>query len=481
MRRISLPLLLLVAGLLVIAGCGGKSKSSSSGGSSSAVGAELAPASATAFISVNTDSSGAQWKQLKTLLASVPALQTSLDKSISKSGITLTDVEQALGPVTDVVVQGTGTTQTAVMLTAPEDTAKLKSLLAKSSSKQVTTTIEGWLASSETQAALDEFKSAVAKGKLSDSSSFKEAMDALPEDALARAYIRGEALTDLATSSMKSSSSSALTNTLGTKNKVDWIALAASAVPEGLSIEGAAKGVKGLSSSATSTLIDKLPSGAAFAVDLNGKTVGLDQAVTNLRDNDKYRSQIAQIEALLGMKLEDLAALAGSEMAIYGGSSGIGVLIKAPDAAKASALVEKVGALMSAQSGGQSQKVTVAGVQALELTFSNIKVYLGIDNGNLFLTTDANGLLGSGKLTSDQAYTTATGALSVPSESLGVLYVDFAGLATFAESNSSLLQNFGGSSTVTSSMSNLEGLSSLLGYATASGDKVEFKAMLATK
>ncbi len=111
MRRISLSFALVVSCVLVLAACGSKSKSSSVSansdtGSSSIAGAEVAPASATLFASINTDSSSAQWKQAMTLLSSIPSLQTALNKSLSSSGITLADVEEALGPTTAVVKLG---------------------------------------------------------------------------------------------------------------------------------------------------------------------------------------------------------------------------------------------------------------------------------------------------------------------------------------------------------------------------------------
>ena len=93
------------------------------------------------------------------LMAKVPALQSSVNDSLSSSGITLADVESALGPTTDVVELGTSATPTEVFFTNPKDPATLKSLLAKDKSqKSVTDEINGWVMVAKSQAALAELR-----------------------------------------------------------------------------------------------------------------------------------------------------------------------------------------------------------------------------------------------------------------------------------------------------------------------------------
>jgi len=348
MRRISLSLALAISCLLVLAACGGKSKSSSASANSnsSIAGAEVAPTSANVFVSVNTDKSGVQWKQAMKLMAGVPSLQTSLDKSLSSSGITLADVEEALGPTTVFVQLGSSAKPTEVFLSNPKDSTKLKSILAKDKKdKSVTTEIDSWLAFAQSQAALDQFKTAVGAGKLIDSASFKTAASGVPADALVKAYFKGSAINASSlSSSLGSGSASKALNGAIAGDQLEWGTLAASAVPKGLSIEGVFKGKKSMTNS-SSTLVDQLPSGTSFAVDLDGKALGLDKAVQALRNSSKYSSQLPQMEAALGVKLDDLAALAGSEMSIYGTEAGIGLLIKAPDAAKSKTMLDKAVAL----------------------------------------------------------------------------------------------------------------------------------------
>ncbi|MGA9762339.1 MAG: hypothetical protein WBQ14_07955, partial [Gaiellaceae bacterium] len=493
MRRISLALALAVSCLLVLAACGGSNSKSSAAGAdpvagSSIAGADVAPASATVFASITTDSTSAQWKQAMQLLAGIPSLQTSLDKSLSSSGITLADVEGALGPTTVFVELGTSAKPTEVILTNPKDSTKLKAILARDKTeKSVTTEIDSWLAIAPTQAALDQFNAATGSGKLSDSGDFKTATAGISADALVKAYFKGSAISASTLASLGSTTTTTTTssatkalNSAISANQLEWGTVTVSAVAKGLSIDGVFKGKKSVTNS-SSTLTDQLPSGTSFAVVLNGKSLGLDKAVQSLSKNPKYSSQIPQMEAALGVKLADLATLAGSEMSIYGTESGVGLLIKAPDPAKTKTMLDKVVALLAAQLNGSSKSVTVGGVQATELTFGTMKIDYGVKDGDLFIVTDVSALPGSSKLSSDPAYSAAATELPIPASNLGVAFVDFAKLAALSKSGSPLVGSLDGSGSATTNLNQLEGLSSMLGYASANGDKVEVKAFLSTK
>jgi hypothetical protein len=143
-------------------------------------------------------------------------------------------------------------------------------------------------------------------------------------------------------------------------------------------------------------------------------------------------------------------------------------------------MLDKAVTLLSSQLNGSSKATTVGGVQATELTFGTTTLYYGVKDGNLFIVTDASALPGNAKLSSDPGYKAAAAELSIPSSNLGVAYIDFAKLAALSKSGSSVIKSLGSSSGVNANMSNLEGLSSLLGYATANGDKIEFKGLLST-
>ena len=506
MRRISLSVVLVLALSLMLAACGSKSKNSSStangstnsAATSSITGADVVPASATAFVSVATDSTNGHFQQAMKLLDKVPSLQKSMTKSLTKDKITLAQIEGAAGPATDVVILGSAAAKnpTTILLSNPSDPSKLKALLNKGTgAKPVTTTIGAWLVAADSQKILSQFQTAAAAGKLADSADYKAAEATIPADALVKVYAPGAAITKAlmsgVSSALKSSSSSSSGLSLGSvtkalgKTKIAWIAASADAVPQGLLLDAVVKGNQPVTNS-SSTLLGVLPSGTSFAVDLNGKSLGLDKAVMGLRNNKKYASQIPQIEAAMGIKLQDLANLVGSEMTVYGTQSGIGILIKAPDPAKSKAMLDRVVKLLGTQLGGGAKSVTIGGVSATELTISKTTIYFGVKDGDLFFATDASALPGSAKLTSDPTYSTATAALSVPSANLGVAYLDFAGIAKLGKSPivkslSSSLSSLGSSSSSTVNAKQLSALSALLGYAVGNGTQVELKAILTLK
>ena len=76
-------------------------------------------------------------------------------------------------------------------------------------------------------------------------------------------------------------------------------------------------------------------------------------------------------------------------------------------------------------------------------------------------------------------------ALPIPASNSGVAYVDFANIAQLAKSGSSLVKSaskLGGSSTTKMSTNlDVQGVSSLLGYIVANGDKLELNALLSVK
>jgi len=142
MRTRSAAAAVLAALALLGAGCGGssKSKQSASGGPS---GAEVIPASAPAFLAVDTDLSSDQVKQADTLSKKFPGRAKALaqiQQQLTKDGIDFqTDVKPALGPEIDVAwLDLADNGANAVAVTQPKDKAKLEALVAKGNKKDPT-------------------------------------------------------------------------------------------------------------------------------------------------------------------------------------------------------------------------------------------------------------------------------------------------------------------------------------------------------
>src|SRR5689334_1402197 len=103
-RFVLRPFLALLVALA--AGCGG----SSSTATSIPAGATVAPATAPVFVTIDTDSGSAQWKQADTLLSKFPAKPKLIDwinRELAKQGVNYEqDIKPALGDELDVVVLG---------------------------------------------------------------------------------------------------------------------------------------------------------------------------------------------------------------------------------------------------------------------------------------------------------------------------------------------------------------------------------------
>ena len=84
---------------------------------------------------------------------------------------------------------------TLVLLTQPDDSAKFEQLVESGDEPGVTAELDdGWWAAAETQEILDEFTTAQEDGDpLADSSAFQDAIDKLPDDALATVYVDADA------------------------------------------------------------------------------------------------------------------------------------------------------------------------------------------------------------------------------------------------------------------------------------------------
>ena len=124
-----------------------------------------------AFVSIDSDTSSSQWKQLDELAQKFPdrdELLAQLKQQLSAQGVDYdTDVKPALGPELDVAVVSAGDESSAkpVALTKPDDPAKFKALVAKLNAKDssgeraVYREVDGWYALSDSQASISRRRS----------------------------------------------------------------------------------------------------------------------------------------------------------------------------------------------------------------------------------------------------------------------------------------------------------------------------------
>jgi Protein of unknown function (DUF3352) len=390
----------LLAAVVAAAGCGG-----GGGGGSLPDGAGVAPASSIAFVNVNTDFSSDQWKQVAELAGHFPGTPLLIAQFKKETGLSLDDVEPALGPETDAVwLDARNNGDDVVVLTKPDSKAKLDTLLEKGRSPgeamPVTVQVGDWVAISNSKALLDRFKTASEGDKLSGDNDFKNAFEKLGPDSSVRAWVRGAFVQGALDRGLATSGAPPrLTHDVG---DLKAIAGGAKAESDGASIE-----LDGLidptpdPATFSPSLPDDIPSGALLYV----STTHLDAPLRTIlrlvgKSIPSFDTQLSQVESVLGLTLEkDIYPLLQGEdaVAVYQGTGTIPRVLfvqKVDDEQKAATLLKRFGAI--AQLGGDVHVETVqlAGESVQKLTFPGttpVAIYDGTTRGKLFVT-NAEGL-----------------------------------------------------------------------------------------
>lgn len=479
----------LVSGLAVVAaGCGG-----GSGGASSAAGADIAPASAPLFISINTDFEGDQIKTFRTLLDKFPGsdglLRMALAELEQEDVDFERDVKPALGPELDIVLldlgqDGEASNPEVVALLQPGDPAKLDALLEKDTdgTPTVKEEVDGWTVLAESQASIDLFKQMRSGGTLADSGRFADAMEGLPDDALARAYVNA----DLILESYEAAGpvGSAQTFDQLFPNGVPSVGGTVSAEEGGLRFQATGKTTQPTDTFEAS-LPDELPAGALAYVGFNNLAKGVRESLNNAGEaNQQFDQQLGQIELALGLSLDrDVLPLFEQEgaIAVYPAASGSGVpgiqlVMKVDDQEQAIETIDKLLARAAQFSPGipTPQSIDVGGVNAKAVEYQGTTIiYAGFD-GKLVITNAADtieAMQGSGeKLSDDQTYTSARENAGVPGETSGIFYVNLNAAFDLVQSLSEQPPQV---------QENVEPLDSFLLYSTADDGRVTVSGFLA--
>ncbi len=478
----------LVTGLAVVAaGCGGSS-------SSSAAGAEVAPASAPVFISVNTDFEGDQIATFRTLLDKFPGSDGLLRMALAELEQDDVDFEQdvkpALGPELDIVVLDLGQGADApdpevVALLQPGDPAKLDALLEKDTggTPTVKEEVDGWTVLADSQASIDRFKEMRSSGgTLSDSGGFADAMEGLPDDALARAYVNTDAIVEAYRVAEPLGGAQAFDQLF--PNGVPSVGATVSAEEGGLRFQATGKTTQPTDTFEAS-LPDELPAGALAYVGFDNLAKGVRESLNSAGEaNQQFDQQLGQIELVLGLSLDrDVLPLFEQEgaIAVYPAASGsdtpgIQLVMKVDDPEQAVGTIDKLLARAAQFAPGipTPQSIDIGGVKAKTVEYEGTTIiYAGFD-GKLVITNAADtieAMQGGGeKLSDDETYSSARESTDVPGETSGILYVN---LNTALD----LAQSLTGQSPQV--QENVEPLDSFLLYSTADDDRVTVSGFLA--
>jgi hypothetical protein len=184
---------------ILAAGCGGTSDPGAGG-------ASIVPASATAFIELNTDLDSSQWQTVDELASRFPDKEKAvkaLRDGIRKEGVDWErEVKPALGPEVDFVwLDFENDGQNFVVLVQPDDESKFKELLKKDTEAGedfVAEEVAGWQVLAQSPGLIERFRRASGSDQaLADKRAFVDAMDSYPEETLFRAFVDGKPIMDL--------------------------------------------------------------------------------------------------------------------------------------------------------------------------------------------------------------------------------------------------------------------------------------------
>jgi hypothetical protein len=436
--RVKIAFAAAAAASLVLAGCGG------GGGNKAASGpASIAPGNAAAYVSVSTNFDSLGWNKAEALLDRFPGkddILASLRSSLEQEGLDWeTDVKPALGDEVDLVwtdFQGGG--QNIVGITKPKDVDKFNALLAKSSNPPVSEQIEGWTVFASEQDELDAFERARDdNGSLEDKSTFADAIDALPSDSIAKAYVRGSAVQHALEQGAESlgSSSGTILKQIG---RLDSIVAAVTPGTDGIHIAAAFNGdLKFGGSSYHADLPSSVPSGAMLYVSFHGIGNTLNKLVETYGASvPNFDQQRAQLELVLGYPLKDVFDLLSGEgaFAVYPKAAGTPAILFAAevsDEVKARRILDRLVTLAVA-SGNESlqvRSVRIGSVDAKEITLQNgTAAYAAVFDGKLVTTTSRaaiEGMEGGGpKLADDSSYKAALAGSEASDETSGFVYAN---------------------------------------------------------
>jgi hypothetical protein len=480
MRRL-LPLLALAA---LLAGCGSASKTESSGGSIPA-GASVVRAGSVAFVSIDSDSSSDQWKQLDELAQKFPGrdnLVAQLEQKFTAQGVDYdTDVKPALGPELDIAVVSAGdeSSAKAVALTKPDDPAKFKALVAKLNAKDssgdrvVYREVDGWYALSDSQASIT--RALEGNAPLADDANFKEAMDKLPGDALAKVYVDGQRLNGIVPPAQSSG-----TQALGL-DKLQYVAASASAEDDGVRVHGATSGGPGGGDFA-SALIGGVPGDAFAFLDFDGQ--GTTDQLGKLKSNPQAAAAIAHFEREYGVTLEQVLTLLSGEIAFYARPSAVipelTFVLDPKNQGAALATLDKLAAKIAEESGGQVEPGTQGGHAIRTVNLGQFAIHYGGVDDKLLITSGVSGIADYGEgdhLQDSDDFKQAQDAAGMPDSTGGVVYIDLKDALPLLEGFAGLA----GQSLPSSTTENLRPLRSFLAWTNTSGETQTFDAFLEIK
>lgn len=456
----------LLAGLMLgAAGCGGSDSAATGGGGA----ASIAPATAAVYVTLNTDVDSDQVDRLEELLAKFPdrgRLLAEIEKSITDEGLSWeADIKPALGETLDLVLLDLDGEEFVAVL-KPGDEAKLKALLAKGDDPPVTREIDGWTVIAETIAVIDHFETARSDGALEDDEQFKDAMDGLPDEALAKLYVDGDAATKAA-------------GQAGQKNRLNSFAAALGAESNGLRLDGALKAELEDQFASLAPyepkLLEAAPEDAlAFISGNGGGKVSEGFAQTP--------GTLGQLRDLLGVDLEGITELFDGEFAFWVGQGApipeITFLAEVEDEQQALAMLDRLAGQIPPETGAQSRTTEIDGVQAKQVVLDGLPITYATFDGKAIVTSRPGAIADvraeGESLADDPDFEQALEEAEMPDETFGFVYLDLDRLGDLVEG----LAGLSGGEIPPEASRNLEPLGAFVFHSSGEPEDLKLSAFL---
>lgn len=431
-RRALPTLAALLATVLLVAGCGGSDSGDSATPATGTVPASafLAPADATAFITVNTDVGSQAWADAGKLVDLVPGARKAVDQIVAdRNGPSWAkDVRPMLGKELVVVVTKDNK---PIVLLQPADEAAFERVVRSSDDTVVIGEVDGWRIAAQTRGAIDAYTRALGAGTIESSERFTASMTALPGNAMARAYVSGANVMDTVRE---------LAATANGTQDLAFEGMSMAIVPEkaGLFLSAAVKTpAGGNGTSYTPELLGKVPGDAVVALSFGGTQEAIDGAIDGLRIDEISKG----IEEVTGVSLDGILGLFSGEGMLYlreGTPIPEVTLVLAPkDVDGAFRDVDTMIRNLAKGMEAPVKELEQDGVTVFKVDAGTVNVQYGRVDDAVVVTTGASGIRlfrGDGdKLGDAEAFRRAADKVQLGDRTSGFLYVDVDGLVPLVE------------------------------------------------
>jgi hypothetical protein len=471
---------------LLAAGCGG-TEGAGTGAS------DLIPATAPAYVALDTNPDSDQWKKVEALASHFPDKakgEQDLKDSFSKdSGIDWDrDLKPALGDEVDLVwLDFKGDGDHFVALTQPRDAKKFDAFAKKATAHDPSNPVlhdsfKGWEVVSDKQANIDRFEreSSSAADTLTNQPAFEHAMDTLGPDSIMRAFVDGSTIMRLVNEGAGPGERPFIKK-IGT---LDWIAARVGAKDDGVASDTIVHGTPG-------QLFKGTPHGGAFTPTLT-KTVpqdalaywtfhGTKNMLSGLQNNPVLATpELRQFSGVL----KSVGRLLQGENALYVRAPASGripevTLVASPGGGvDGAAVLDRLLTRFAGQIGTRPKRTSIAGTHSRTLGFGPASLHYANVNGRLVLTDLPQGLQGvqhpGTALAQGGEFKDAKTSAGMPDKTQGFVYINI-------HSTVPAVERLSHAKLPSQVSRNLKPLRSAMEYAVSRSHEMEISAFLRIK